>query len=921
MKKTKIPLLLLLTAFTIGVCMPAQASIAVWPGTQGYSGSAMSGGINPGDEGWTPNPSEEIDKSTVNQALSASIDNFNWWFRQSPKPLKISGCSNIKFFDINKFSDAIANTYVTTEGSSSLDAETAACFKAPGVYGFTDWVWNPTMIVRSVNTATAQQCEADQETFLHEFVHAVEYQHNDQKSNEAKNWQERNINYMLRMYNLVCFRDGDGKLGYFERLVLDSNSNFTARKEAWTAFVNNVNGLSTYKYENLAGLDTIPPDVQQLEDWFGFKCNLSDIEAYYRSGAAGDEFKKFFEELDKDNPTAPSNMQTLICNQPIRGDNDVGYGNVKRIISLSNIQTWKPGEDMAEATAFRNQPITITGSVEYDPWTPIDWVMGADDYRDSRFAVMAIEGVWSPYSGTALYEKKSTVQYTGGSDSYSYTLDPSAYPSLYHVYIGNGDDMMYVKLTLVDDPSANTTSTTNTTNTTTTSNNTTNTNTTVNTSPGNIGVNLNGRTLACDVPPTVLNNRTMVPLRAIFEAMKINVSWNGADQSITATQGTMTMGLQIGNTQATRGNQVITLDQAPTAVNNRTMVPLRFVAETLGGQASYDPSTNMVTIIARPRDPDADIFNGSPPAGQAFNQGAYEGSRDASNNPSGSGQWIDKEGNTYSGNFSVSDNKMSINDATIIYPGYTGASNGSGLGGASGPAPGGWMFQGSYSQDLQTGAETFDGVDTYGDGSVFNGQYGYDANRDLYASGSLNVADGTVITVDIAGSPDTPPDNPPVDNTPVDNTPVDTTTDDSSLTPITGSESILFKLESVAGVESNPPNKTIFTLSSAATITKIWTYHWNNGSGDGTGTIGLRNVTTGELLGTWPVVGFNSQFVSEPGAVWPSSSTAEPHYYCTVQPNATVPAGTYEVVDSNPATWSYNSDSNDMGFAWVYGIQ
>ena len=58
---------------------------------------------------------------------------------------------------------------------------------------------------------------------------------------------------------------------------------------------------------------------------------------------------------------------------------------------------------------------------------------------------------------------------------------------------------------------------------------------------------------------------------------------------------------------------------------------------------------------------------------------------------------------------------------------------------------------------------------------------------------------------------------------------------------------------------------------------------------------------------------------SSPPAAWPSRGDGPPHLYWTVQPNVNVPAGTYEVVDSDPGTWAYNSDSGNRGFAWVFG--
>ncbi|MGD1103337.1 MAG: SprB repeat-containing protein [Terriglobia bacterium] len=138
-------------------------------------------------------------------------------------------------------------------------------------------------------------------------------------------------------------------------------------------------------------------------------------------------------------------------------------------------------------------------------------------------------------------------------------------------------------------------------------------------------------------------------------------------------------------------------------------------------------------------------------------------------------------------------------------------------------------------------------------------------------------------------------------------------------TPGAQSEVVLFKLESVAGVSNNPPQKTFFRLDQPAFITKIFTYHWNNGRGATPGRIGLRNAATGQMVGMWNVIGTYHMFNTTPGAAWPSRGDGPPFLYWTVQPNVNVPAGTYEVLDSDPGTWAYNAEMRNMGCAWVFG--
>lgn len=143
------------------------------------------------------------------------------------------------------------------------------------------------------------------------------------------------------------------------------------------------------------------------------------------------------------------------------------------------------------------------------------------------------------------------------------------------------------------------------------------------------------------------------------------------------------------------------------------------------------------------------------------------------------------------------------------------------------------------------------------------------------------------------------------------------------LPPMQGAEpeAVLFKLESIASVTQPPARDTVFSLDRPALITKIWTYHWNGGRGTAPGTIGLKNTATGQTFGPWSVVATYHMFDSSAGAVWPAKGDGPPFLYWTVQPNVSLPAGTYEVIDSHRASWSTNGEMGNMGCAWVFGLR
>jgi endonuclease YncB( thermonuclease family) len=106
---------------------------------------------------------------------------------------------------------------------------------------------------------------------------------------------------------------------------------------------------------------------------------------------------------------------------------------------------------------------------------------------------------------------------------------------------------------------------------------------------------LSGQTLKFDVPPTIENGRTLVPLRAIFEAMGASIAWDDATQTVTATKAGAEIKLTIGETAYKNGSSVA-LDVPAKVVNGRTMVPLRFVSEAMGCQVGWDEATETINI-------------------------------------------------------------------------------------------------------------------------------------------------------------------------------------------------------------------------------------------------------------------------------------------------------------------------------------
>lgn len=105
-----------------------------------------------------------------------------------------------------------------------------------------------------------------------------------------------------------------------------------------------------------------------------------------------------------------------------------------------------------------------------------------------------------------------------------------------------------------------------------------------------------------DVPPTAISGRTMVPMRAIFEALGCTVEWNADTQTATGIRDDIEIVIPLGSTTAYVNGDAWTLDVPAQAINNRTMVPARFVGEALNCVVSWDASTKTAAVADEMRD-------------------------------------------------------------------------------------------------------------------------------------------------------------------------------------------------------------------------------------------------------------------------------------------------------------------------------
>ncbi len=116
------------------------------------------------------------------------------------------------------------------------------------------------------------------------------------------------------------------------------------------------------------------------------------------------------------------------------------------------------------------------------------------------------------------------------------------------------------------------------------------------------GMLVNGKFVLTDVPPIIKNNRTLVPIRFVTEAVGADVEWDPATRKVTITLNGDKVELYIGKNTAYVNGIPRKIDPnnpkvVPIIIHNRTYVPIRFIMEAFGATVEWDPKTRTVTII------------------------------------------------------------------------------------------------------------------------------------------------------------------------------------------------------------------------------------------------------------------------------------------------------------------------------------
>ena len=108
----------------------------------------------------------------------------------------------------------------------------------------------------------------------------------------------------------------------------------------------------------------------------------------------------------------------------------------------------------------------------------------------------------------------------------------------------------------------------------------------------------NGKNIVCDVPPIIRDGRTLVPVRAIAEASNAEVSWNEQKRQVYIKSGKKEIYLTIDSETAVVDGEKVALDVGSTIIEGRTMVPVRFVAETFGYNVAWNGTERIVNLTS-----------------------------------------------------------------------------------------------------------------------------------------------------------------------------------------------------------------------------------------------------------------------------------------------------------------------------------
>jgi len=133
-----------------------------------------------------------------------------------------------------------------------------------------------------------------------------------------------------------------------------------------------------------------------------------------------------------------------------------------------------------------------------------------------------------------------------------------------------------------------------------------------------IRVIVDGHELLSDVPPQVVEGRTLLPLRLVFEALGAEVFWNPTNQMIIVLKDDTELLMRVGKPIMGVNGDFMQLDVAPSIYSNRTFVPVRVVAEALGATVEWNGDIRAVVITTASDGDGSASASSKPPVSSAL---------------------------------------------------------------------------------------------------------------------------------------------------------------------------------------------------------------------------------------------------------------------------------------------------------------
>lgn len=117
----------------------------------------------------------------------------------------------------------------------------------------------------------------------------------------------------------------------------------------------------------------------------------------------------------------------------------------------------------------------------------------------------------------------------------------------------------------------------------------------------NIQLIIDGKKISGDVPPLLQEGRVLVPIRIVSETLGAQVNYNSTNKEVSITRNNEKIILTINKQEAFKNDLLVTLDVPATIVDSRTMVPLRFISEALGSKVEWLNEEKTVLVTNYPK--------------------------------------------------------------------------------------------------------------------------------------------------------------------------------------------------------------------------------------------------------------------------------------------------------------------------------